>query len=332
MGSGDRGRSGCGLTAVRAPIGRDAFVAARRARWDRLERLLADGPATASEWSELAGSYRAICSDLSIARSAGMPSDVQDVLDDLAGRAHNRLYAVRPTGWGKAMVRDALVGFPRELREQWRFFLLASVLFYGPFALGAVGAAVDSSFAAAVLSPPMLGQIEEMYASDDLVRGFGGDVSMAGFYVLNNVGIAFRCFATGALFGLGSIYCLVYNGLLIGTIAGHLTGAGLGRNLLSFVAGHTAWELTGVCVAGAAGLRLGWALVATGGSTRGSSVRRASGSIYRLVVGAAFLLFVAAAIEGFWSAGPAPFPARLVFGGLQILIVALWLTFGGRGR
>jgi len=320
------------VTARRPPIGRDAFVAARRARWDDLERLLAEGPTTANEWSELAGAYRAICADLSIARSAGMPSDVQDVLDDLAGRAHNRLYTVRPTGWGKALVRDALVEFPRELRAQWRFFLLATVLFYGPFVLGAVGAAVDPSFGAAVLSREMLEQLEHMYSSDDLARGFGGDVSMAGFYVLNNVGIAFRCFATGALFGVGSIYCLVYNGLVMGTIVGHLAGVGLGRNVLSFVAGHSAWELTGVCVAGTAGLRLGWALVATGGSTRAGSVRRASGTIYRLVVGAAFLLLVAAAIEGFWSAGPAPYPARLVFGSIQVFLVALWLTFGGRAR
>jgi uncharacterized membrane protein SpoIIM required for sporulation len=320
------------VSARRPPVGRDAFVAPRRERWDRLERLLHEGPATASEWSELAAGYRALCSDLSIARSAGMPSVVQDMLDDLAGRAHNRLYAVRPTGWGAALVRDALVGFPREVREQWRFFLLASVLFYGPFVVGSVWAAIDPSFAAAVLSEAMVEQMERMYGSDDLARGFGGDVTMAGFYVLNNVGIAFRCFATGALFGVGSIYCLVYNGLVIGTVAGHLGSVGLGGNLLSFVAGHAAWELTGVCVAGAAGLRLGWALVATGGATRAGSVRRASGAIYRLVVGAAFMLLVAAAIEGFWSASPLPFAARLVFGAVQIALVALWLTFGGRDR
>jgi uncharacterized membrane protein SpoIIM required for sporulation len=320
------------LSARRPPIGRDAFVAERRERWRALERLLAEGPATGAEWSELASSYRAICADLSIARSAGMPSDVQDVLDDLAGRAHNRLYAVRPTGWGRTLVHDALVGFPRELRAQWRFFLLATTLFYGPFVVGAIGAASDPSFGAAVLSPEVLAEVERAYATDDLVRGFGGDVTMAGFYVLNNVGIAFRCFATGALFGLGSIYSLVYNGLFIGTIAGHLAGVGLGGNLLAFVAGHSAWELTGVCVAGAAGLRLGWALVATGGLTRASSVRRASGTIYRLVIGAAFLLLVAAAIEGFWSAGPLPTPVKLVFGVVQIGIVAAWLTFGGRTR
>jgi uncharacterized membrane protein SpoIIM required for sporulation len=320
------------VSVRRPPIGRDAFVASRRERWERLERLLVDGPSSASEWSELAGGYRALCADLSIARSAGMPSDVQDVLDDLAGRAHNRLYAVRPTGWGAALVHDALVGFPRELRLQWRFFLLSTVLFYGPFVLGGVWAAVDPSFAATVLTPEMVEQMERMYSSAEQGRGFGGDVTMAGFYVLNNVGIAFRCFATGALFGIGSIYCLVYNGLVIGTVAGHLGGAGLGGNLLSFVAGHAAWELTGVCVAGAAGLRLGWALVATGGSSRAGSVRRASGAIYRLVVGAAFLLLVAAAIEGFWSAGPMPFAARLVFGAAQIVIVAGWLAFGGRTR
>jgi uncharacterized membrane protein SpoIIM required for sporulation len=273
-----------------------------------------------------------VCADLSVARSLGMPTDVQDALDDLAGRAHNRLYNVRPAGWGLALLRDAIAGFPRELRAQWPFFLAAILLFYGPFLVGFAGASTNPAFAARVLPEEMLVQVEQAYATDDLSRGFGGDVTMAGFYVFNNVGIAFRCFATGALFGLGAVYSLVYNGLIIGTVAGHLAGVGLGGNLLTFVAGHSAWELTGICVAGAAGLRLGWALVATDGLTRAASVRRAAPAIYRLVLGAATLLLVAAAIEGFWSAGPAGRTAKLAFGSVQIGIVAAWLTFGGRSR
>ena len=62
---------------------------------------------------------------------------------------------------------------------------------------------------------------------------------MAGFYVWNNVGIAFRCFATGALFGLGSVFYLVYNGLVLGTIEGHLWARGMaGRSRTSRSATH----------------------------------------------------------------------------------------------
>ena len=172
--------------------------------------------------------------------------------------------------------------------------------------------------------------MEQMYGESIGSRGVGGDTSMAGFYVLNNVGIAFRCFATGVLFGLGPLFYLVYNGLTIGAVAGHLTAVGLGGNLLEFTSGHSAWELTGVCVAGAAGLKMGWAMVVTDGRTRRGSMAVAAPALYRLVLGTAVLLLVAAAIEGFWSAGPAPRPVKFVFGAVQWALVAAWLGLGGR--
>jgi len=39
---------------------------------------------------------------------------------------------------------------------------------------------------------------------------------------------------------------------------------------------------------------------------------------------------VAAAVEGFWSAGPAPDSWKYAFGLVQIGIVAAWLALGGR--
>lgn len=308
---------------------RDSFVAAGRPRWVRLERLI-DGPTVSpGDWLEVAALYRATCSDLATARGIGAPADVQGFLDELAARAHARLYA----GSGRADWRrlwwDAVHGFPRELREQGVFFAVAVVLFFGPALLGFVGALLDPTYAARILSEDQLRSMEEMYAGD-LSRGSSGDAQMAGFYVYNNVGIAFRCFATGVLFGGGPLFYLIYNGLTIGTVAGHLTSVGLGGNLLTFVAGHSSWELLGVCVAGAGGLRMGWALVSTGGRTRLASLAAAGPALYRLVLGTTVMLVVAAAIEGFWSAGPVPPPGKLAFGLVQCVVVGAWLTFGGR--
>jgi uncharacterized membrane protein SpoIIM required for sporulation len=315
--------------AVSGATDRDAFVAARKERWTRLERMVARGPASAEEWSVFASDYRAVCADLATARSSRLPRDVQDFLDDLAGRAHNRLYSVQARGVGLSILTDALHGFPRELRAQGLFFALALLFFYGPLLVGLTGGLADPEFAGLVLPADQLDGLEDMY-SGELDRGLGGDATMAGFYVFNNVGIAFRCFATGVLFGLGPVFYLIYNGLVIGTVAGHLGSVGLGGNLLEFVSGHSAWELTGVCVAGAGGLRMGWALVATEGRTRLGSLRAAAPGLYRIVLGAATLLLVAAAIEGFWSAGPVPRGAKYAFGIVQVLVVTAWLTFGGR--
>lgn len=308
---------------------RESFVAERQERWLRLERLLSESRWSAGQVSEVSTLYRSICADLARAKALDLGEDVRAHLDRLAGRAHNQLYGGR-----KVQLRPVRLlarGFPREIRAQWAFFLAASLLFYGPMLLGIVGSLVDTSFAATVLPPEQLVMLEEMY-SDDVARAPGDDPAMAGFYVYNNGGIALRSFVTGALAGLGTVFYLVYNGLILGTIKGYLFAVGRGINLLNFIAGHGPWELTGIVVAGAAGLKLGWALVVTEGRTRVGSLRAAGPSLFKLVAGATTLILVAAMIEGFWSATPMPGPIKWIFGLIQIAIVAVWLALGGRGE
>jgi len=310
---------------------RDRFVRTGRPRWGELEKRLSRSARTAEDWSNLAEQYRILCADLARAQALDLGPDVMHYLDDLAGRAHNRLYGIRLSSAG-GIIRSLLEDFPRTVREEWRFFLAANLFFYGPFFVGIIGPLISSSFAGLVLPQEMLVQMEAMYAEETHRGGFGEDVAMVGFYVMNNVGIAFRCFATGALAGMGSVVTLVYQGLILGTMEGHLWSVGLGWNLTAFTAGHTAWELTGIVIAGMAGMRMGWSLIVTNGKSRISSLREAGPVIYRLVLGATAMLFVAAAIEGLWSAGPAPVWLKLVFGVLGVVVVFVWLALGGRRR
>ena len=311
---------------------RDAFIPARRPRWNRLENLLSQRRLRqAEDWSELSKLYRSTCADLASAQARELPRDILAYLDQLSGRAHNRLYAIRRRG-GLGIAALLYREFPIELRKQWALFLVANLFFYGPMTVGIVGSLLDSSFAFSILPESQLKAMESMYSSSEMERAAGEDAAMAGFYVWNNVGIAFRCFATGALAGLGSVFYLVYNGLVLGAVKGHLFSVGYGMNLLSFIAGHGPWELTGVVVAGTAGLKLGYAMVVTDGRTRAGSLKAAGPSLYRLVTGATGLLLVAAAIEGFWSAGPVPPAGKYAFGLFQIIIVAAWILLGGRGR
>jgi len=144
---------------------------------------------------------------------------------------------------------------------------------------------------------------------------------MAGYYIFNNIGIRVPVLRDGRAVRLGSVWYLVYNGLVIGTVFGYLIAVGRGANLLTYTAGHSPWELTGITVSGTAGLRMGWALIETGGRTRLGSLRAAGPALYRLVAGAAAMLAVAASIEGFWSASPVPVAGKAAFGLLGAVIV-----------
>ncbi len=309
---------------------RDRLLADGRPRWSALERLLQPGPLEGTEWSALAKHYRAVCGDLSRARSGELGDDLVHYLDALAARAHHRLYARRPRA-GAGLGRLLLTEIPCAIRENWAYVALAAALFYVPLVFATVGAWADSGFALAVLSEAQLENMEQMYADNGPARTAGEDVRMAGFYVRNNVGIALQCFATGLFLGLGPVFYLIYNGMVLGTVSGWLGAAGLGHNLLAFVSGHAAWELNGIVLAGAGGFRMGHALVETGGQSRGESLAAASAVLYRLVAGAAVMLLVAAAIEGFWSSLALPMAVKLVFGAGQWVTVLVWWFGSGRG-
>lgn len=314
-------------------IGRDQFIGERRARWDELEQLLGRGALHRQPplyISRVAALYRVVCSDLMRARSLGIGSDVTAHLDVLASRAHSLLYAPRPYRL-KALWELVQSGFPAAFRRNWRFNLFAAVLFYLPFAIGWVGALSSIEFAESVLPREVLRGMSEAY-SEGFAQGRseGADAMMAGYYVHNNVGIAFRCFATGILFGFGSMFFLVYNGLVTGAVLGHVMAEGHGANILTFICGHGPLELNAIVIAGAAGMQMGYALVSTGGRTRLASLRAVAPDLVAQIGGAALMLLGAALIEGFWSPSSVPAPVKWGFSLVLSLLVVAYLLLAGR--
>jgi len=315
---------------------RDTFVAERRERWEALEKLLESErnlhALPAMDISRTAALYRSLCADLMRARSLDLGADITGHLDVIASRAHNALYGPEPYRFAEAyhLVRCE---FPRSLRKNGVFFLASFLLFALPLALGLAGALSSREFALSVLPPDALENAAESYA-DGFAGGRDGaaDSMMAGFYVYNNVGIAFRCFATGALFGLGSVFFLIYNGLVIGTVVGHVIASGGGTNILTFICGHAPFELTAIVISGAAGLRLGWALIATHGQTRLGSLRSVSRELLALIAGAAVMLLIAAVIEGYWSPSSVTPKVKWVFAATVSLAVIFYLSAGGRSQ
>lgn len=318
---------------------RQAIISERQPAWRRLEELVEKaeqvrGPRSLEppEISELAAEYRALASDLMRVRRDRMGADLERHLDGLAARAHNTLHSGGRGAGTSRSAWDIVLDFPGAVRRNATFFWLATFLFYGPALAAGASAFLSETYALAILDPSQLSSLEAMYKEAPQGRAPSTNAAMTGFYVWNNVGIAFRCFATGILFGLGSIWFLVFNGLFLGIAFGHLGRVGLGYNLFTFVSTHGPWELTAIVLSGAAGMQMGMSAIITHGRTRIGNLQAMAPELLRQVVGAALFLGLAAALEGWLSPSSIPPESKIAIGGLGWVLVGLLLTGSGRRR
>ncbi|MFJ2363003.1 stage II sporulation protein M [Pseudomonas sp. NPDC087697] len=317
------------------------FESRHQPDWDQFSHrldLLERGKAGANDCTSFPKDYRRLCQHLALAQERGYSSYLIDPLQQLVLRGHQQLYRHRSRVGGN-LLAFVLADFPRLVREQWPFVLVASLLFFG--SLIATGLLVYL-FPELVYSLVPVEQVSEMQSMYDPVAGHLGrateraasdDWVMFGYYIMHNIGIAFQTFASGLLFGLGSVFFLFFNGLMIGAVAGHLTHIGYGENFWSFVIGHGAFELSAIALAGAAGLQLGWALIAPGRLSRGEALRLAARKSVLMICGVMLFLLIAAFIEAYWSSrtGPAPLIKYLVGAALWVM-VAIYLIVAGRTR
>jgi uncharacterized membrane protein SpoIIM required for sporulation len=314
------------------------FIRQRQQDWIELERMLAASArarrlhGAPEEISRFATLFRSACADMARARALGLPDDLVDYLNSLTARSHNLFYVAPPFPLGRIGLFFSTL-FPLTIRRNAVYVAAGLLLFYAPLVGMVALSSMDEQILYQLVPKGMLHQFEKMYEKGHAEGREGTqDVAMTGFYVRNNVGIAFQCFASGIFFGLGSIFTLVFNGVIIGAVVGFVAHTPSSMNLLSFVVGHGPFELTAIAISGAAGLRLGFGAVITRNRRRSESLRLAARDAVRLTLGAAVLLVGAALIEGFFSPSSLPMAIKFAFGGVCAIFLVWYLAFFGWRR
>jgi uncharacterized membrane protein SpoIIM required for sporulation len=302
----------------------------------RRKRRAAKGepPAPPPDPARLAVLYRSACEHLALARSRAYPVHLTERLEALTARAHQLIY--RRSDYGLArLAKLFLIDFPQAVRTQRRYVLVATLVFALPLVLLGLATYFDPGFILTMHDAATVSSYEQMYGpgseSIGRDRDASTDVKMFGFYIMNNISIAFQCFASGVFLGVGSLFFLAYNGVVAGSLAGYLTARGHGTTFYSFVVTHGAFELTAVVLAGAAGLRLGHALLSPGRLTRRAALEQAAAQSAVIVYGVIAMLLIAAGIEAFWSSARwIPPSVKFGVGALCWLLVIAYL--GAQGR
>lgn len=320
-------------------MNRERFIKRRRADWQHYEKVLAKMQgARLSRWKGsdvtlLSNLYRSICYDLSLVQSREWGSRLEQYLNDLVARGHNCLYRAPPRSLD-TVATFLSAGFPQLLRRRKSFFFVALALFVVPFVVAMFVAMLDPVLAEQLVDRTSMDQAAEGY-SKELYTAVDTEYAeqrslMAGFYVWHNVGIAFRCFALGVFFGLGTVVTLLFNGLSLGAVTGYIMNQGHGDMFFSFVITHGSFELTAIVIAGAAGLLMGWGMIHPGQLTRRESLRVHGIDAIKLASGAGFMLVIAALIEGYFSPLAIPHIIKYVVGTMMWMLVFVYLMYSGR--
>lgn len=314
----------------------DRFIKERQEAWRRLEDLLSLLDRSTlrrlhrEEVRELGRIYRRTASDLAIARAESRDPRLVNYLNSLVIRAHGRIYRADASEGRHRLRRFYARDFPQTFRRTWRYTAFAFAVFMIFGAITFVGTWRDAEFSD-------LAGVDAAWRSTNTDAGvrwwerlnsanqFGASVIM-----VNNIQVMFKAFAGGALFGVGTLYALAFNGALIGSVLALTYRAGYGNELLTFMSGHGVIELSCIFIMGGAGLLYGVAVILPGDLSRFDALRLRGRDAVRLVGGCVPLLVVAGIIEGFIS--PAPIQPAIKLGIAALTFVALYsyLIFAGR--
>lgn len=294
----------------------DSFIKRYSSEWSWLQSTCREGGTglsrrSGAEIDDVVRSYLRVSGQLAEARGRYRDAGLEDYLNGVVRSAQVAVYSGAPRT-SPGMFRLFGRRYRDAARSTGRFILVAAALLIVT-TLGSWVWVSTSADARAGLFPA-----EVMEAIEESEEGRSPEVvpspELAGFLLVHNVQVSILAFAFGVTFGIGTLWVVATNGIMLGSIAGAFTAVGKGAAFWAVVLPHGFLELTAICIAAGAGLRIGWALIEPGDRARGVALRAEASDAVLVVLGVIPAFAVAALIESFVSGTEVPDVIEIALG------------------
>jgi uncharacterized membrane protein SpoIIM required for sporulation len=311
------------------------WVEKRRPHWNRLEQLVnLSGRSGVSALSptdiqELALLYRQIAADLASVREDSTSTNLAHYLNQLLGRAHNIIYMGRKTE-SRNILAFYRYTYPAIFRQTFSNTLAAFVIFLCAAVAGVLLTLSDPSFSRHLLGPRMIQSIEQHKMWTESVVTVKPVASSQ--ILTNNLSVSMLTYALGITAGIGTIWMMLLNGLLIGVVGTACWQGNMSLLLWSFVAAHGVLELPAIFIAAGAGFVIARGLLFPGALPRSESLVRAGKLSAQLFFGTIPLLLIAGFIEGFISPSDVPISLKFALAAGLFTLLVLYLGFSGKSE
>ncbi|WP_234178457.1 stage II sporulation protein M [Sphingopyxis sp. NFH-91] len=315
------------------------FRAEREADWIAFDTLLGRletrgaKALSSDELLQLPILYRATLSSLSIARATMLDKALLDHLEGLAMRGYFLIYGVRETRLSR-LRRFFLYDWPAAVRAVWKETLIIALI----ITLGAL-----TSWSLVAHNPEWYYNFvpDEMAGGRDpratveflrstLGHGKAGGEDegalhvFATFLFTHNSRVSIMSFALGFAFGVPTMMLEFYQGIGLGAMLAVFSAKGLGVDFGGWLFIHGTTELFAAALSGAAGLRIGSAVVFPGARSRLQAAAEAGRTAGKVMVGVILMLLAAGLLEGFGRQLITDTVMRYAIGSLML---AFWLAY-----
>jgi len=294
----------------------DRFVQLNDPLWRRLGQLSRQGSRSLrrlsdDEVTELVGLYQRVSAQLSHARTQYGDPDLNARLSQLLGQTRMVIYKKRGNPL-HSFSRFITETFPAAVWHSRRFVLAAFALFLLP----ALGFGFWLANSPAVLNAAIPVELQQSIADTEFESYYSSDAAQnfAGTVTINNIQVAFLAFALGVIPILGPAWILANNAVNVGAMAAVMHRAGEGPQFWGLILPHGLLEIASIIIAGAAGLRLSWALIAPADRTRAQAFREEGMRAVVMVMGLVGCFIMAGFIEGFVTPSGLPTSLRIAVG------------------
>jgi uncharacterized membrane protein SpoIIM required for sporulation len=270
---------------------------------DQLTSMEKAKSAPADEVMKTVHAYGEIARDLSVARRVIPGGKLTRYLEQVYARYYRALYRRPGSIWQE--IKDLLLfDVPAIVQSLKQQILSVTTLFVLSGLAGWWLVTTYPELASLFASESMINGVSrgELW-TDDLLNVMPSSV-LALSILSNNVAVTLFAMCLGVFYGLGTIYIIAMNGLMLGGIFAMTAQHSLAGRLFEFVIAHGVVELSVICVAGAIGVSLGASIARPGSLTRAQSFHLASIRGAKLIFVCALFLIGAGIIEGYISPDP----------------------------
>jgi uncharacterized membrane protein SpoIIM required for sporulation len=270
------------------------FLKQNKERWSSYEREPSNDP------DELAERFIQLTDDLAYARTFYPKSKTVQYLNGLAGSIHLAIYK------NKKEKQNRLIEFwkyevPLVMARNQRALLYAFLFFTCFVLIGVLSAHYDENFIRLILGDGYVNMTNENIEKGDPFGVYKSRDPMSMFLTIafNNIYVSFRVFVMGLMMGVGTVYGLFSNGIMLGSFEYYFFSKGIGFDSILVVFIHGTLEISAIIIAGAAGLVLGNSILFPKTLTRMQSVIRGAKDGLKIIIGLLPVFLLAAFFEGF---------------------------------
>ncbi|MFK7977281.1 MAG: stage II sporulation protein M [Halioglobus sp.] len=303
----------------------EEWLQQRAADWQKLEASLPamedNKQVSYRELRRIIHVYPELARDVAVLRREAPGARTTSYLERIYQRCHRVLF--KPPGTSALDVATLMKTDVPEIAYslRWQIFSVALLFVFGI----AVGAWLVSTYPELAALFASEGMIEEVQSGKLWTDGLLNVVpsSLLSVQILtNNIMVALTAMCLGTLYGIGTLYIIGLNGLMLGGVFALTAQYGLGWDLFDFVIAHGCVELSVIVVAGAIGFSIGESIARPGSLSRGAAFRLAVQRGVKLMVLCVVFLFGAGFIEGYVSPNDSfPRNVRIAIG------LAYWCLF-----